>query len=346
MCTAPNTLANGQATACHKCWQCREQTINDWVGRNIAETKTAVAANVITLTYGRGRAGDVDHERAFVLTYSDIQKYLKLLRRHGFPVRYFAVGEYGSLKGRAHWHIIVYWQGDVPPHKLNQNFLEEHWPHGWSYWSGSDTAAVRYTCKYLYKDVNADGHRQGHLAMSKKPPLGAKYFKQLAERYVEQGLAPQSLEYSFPEAVRRQTGEVIQFVLKDRPAEMFLEHYLARWTEVHPGRGVPKSQLIEEFLDPDAKKRRVIMERFAELPPDLNAHQRLQVDRDRAALEELDKPEGNLPVRRTDWAPDREYGPTGCERIWELNRVLYNQQHERRYGVRQNMMERELGEER
>jgi hypothetical protein len=258
MCIAPVNLPDGKQVACHKCWQCREQAVNDWVGRNIAESKTAKACHAVTLTYGRGRAGDADHERASVLTYSDVQKYLKLLRRHGFPVRYFVTGEFGSTKGRAHWHIMLYWQDQAPPHVLDERFMEEHWPHGWSFWTRPTAHAVRYNCKYIQKDMG-DAERQGHLAMSKKPPLGTAYFQQLAEQYVRQGLAPQTLEYSFPEVRRRTKSgreEVVRFMLKDRPAELFLGHYVQTWRRTYPGRHLPNSELVEEFLDPGAWKDR------------------------------------------------------------------------------------------
>lgn len=295
MCVTPNTLSDGTQTACHKCWQCREQAINDWVGRNIAESKTAIACHAVTLTYGRGRAGDVDHERASVLTYSDVQKYLKLLRRHGYPVRYFVTGEYGSKKGRAHWHIMLYWQKHVPKHVLDRNFEDDHWPHGWSFWTVPTPHAVRYNCKYIQKDMG-EAERQGHLAMSKKPPLGTAFFQQMAAQYVEQGLAPQTLEYRFADVTRRKqdgSTEIVPFMLKDRPAELFLEHYLYLWRNRHGERPWPKSQLLAEYLDPDEKKRRKIREWFAELPPkgNLNAAQRLQVEKFREELHKLNDPD-------------------------------------------------------
>ena len=332
MCIAPNILANGQPVACHECWQCREQAINDWVGRNIAESKTAIACHAVTLTYGRSRSGDADHERANVLTYSDVQKYLKLLRRHGYPVRYFVTGEFGSKKGRAHWHIMLYWLERVPENiVLDQNFMERHWPHGWSFWTKPSHNAIRYNCKYIQKDMG-DAERQGHLAMSKKPPLGTAYFERLAEKYVAQGLSPQSLEYTFPEVRRRKqdgSEEVVVFRLKDTPAERFIEHFRTKWRERYGDKPYPPSRMIEEALDPDKRKRRVILERFAELPPlgSLNARQRLQVDHDRAALAALDQPEGNLPR-------PREFKPmTGCDRIAALNKFLYRQQYAAWSGV-------------
>lgn len=270
MCIAPLQLPDGTQVACHGCWQCREQAINDWVGRNIAESLTAKACHAVTLTYGRSRAGDVDHERAVILTYSDVQKYLKLLRRHGYPVRYFVTGEFGSAKGRAHWHIMLYWQDRVPPHELDRQFMHGRfdektgeqakdengdpafwWPHGFSFWTRPTHAAVRYNCKYIQKDIG-EAERQGHLAMSKKPPLGAEYFRRMAEQYVAEGLAPQTLEYRFGDVRRRKqdgTEEVVPFMLKDRSAELFLEHFVTTWQAIRPGQHMPASDLVEEFMD-------------------------------------------------------------------------------------------------
>ena len=213
----------------------------------------------MTLTYGKGRAGDADHERAAILTYSDPQKYLKLLRRHGYPVRYFIAGEYGSKKGRAHWHALLYWQGKPPEHLIRENMMEEHWPHGWSFWDKVTPASALYCAKYVQQDKTDDA-RQGMIRMSKKPPLGSEYFRQVAETYVEQGIAPQTLDYTFPGVMWSDKGHKVpwRFRLKDRPAEMFLEHFVATWKAVHGTRHVPSSELVEEFMDPSAWKERTV----------------------------------------------------------------------------------------
>jgi len=257
MCLNPSKIAEIGFVACRECWQCRETTVDDWVGRNIAESRTAKAAFVVTLTYGQDRTtGDIDHIRAAVLTYSDVQKYLKRLRTNGYPPRYFVVGEYGSMKGRAHWHIILYFQDNVPEHKLRENFMEKHWPHGWSYWDKSTPEAVRYACKYLLKDP-ADDEKQGWGPMpSKKPPLGHEYFRQLADLHVQQGISPQDVSYSFPEVRRinkharakgpkllRETAKPVRFMMRGKTAENFVAYFVARWREVY-GDDPPRSELI------------------------------------------------------------------------------------------------------
>nr|QJB21343.1 MAG: replication initiator protein [Microvirus sp.] len=263
MCLNPVKIAEVGFVACRECWQCRETKVDDWVGRCIAESKTATAAHSVTLTYGRDQStGDVDNIRAAVLTYSDVQKYLKYLRADGFPVRYFAVGEYGSAKGRAHWHIILYWQGEVPDHVLEENFMQKHWTHGWSYWRECHSQSVRYACKYLVKDVADEDAQSWGPLMSKKPPLGHDYFRWLADKYVEQGLSPQTLFYTFPDAQRVPAGakakgrkmlleksKPVQFRMAGKTAANFVGYFIERWREVY-GDDPPRSKLV---LDYDAK---------------------------------------------------------------------------------------------
>ena len=284
MCQAPLLLSNGQMIACRKCPQCVDLRINDWVGRNIAESKTSVGSNAITITYGRNEANEVLHERAVLLTYSDVQKYLKLYRRHGYPVRYFVTGEFGGLKGRTHWHIICHWKKRVPAHEkgrrmhrrlhddgapaFDQNGAPSYWwPHGWSWWTEVHANSVRYNCKYIQKDLD-DAEAQGHLGLSRLPPLGSKYFELLAQRHAAQGIAPQSLDYNFPDVLfqrGKHAGQRRQFRMAGRSAQMFLEAFLTEWKRLNGDKPVPNSQLVEEFVDKGAwAQRAATSERFIE----------------------------------------------------------------------------------
>lgn len=268
MCTAPNKLNDGTLIGCRECWQCKERKVLDWMGRCIAESKTSTACHSITLTYGRGRSGKnlgkVSHERAHVLTYSDVQNYFKRLRKNGYPCRYFVAGEYGSERGRAHWHVLIFWLGEVPPHKLRENFMHDEWHHGHTFWDAVHAESVRYVCKYIQKDL-ADLEKQGHLAMSKKPPLGSAYFADRAQRLVDAVLSPQDLFYGFAEA-RDKEGKKLKFMLGGRSAELFLSEYLNRWRGYPPagyhgppcpvrGWHYPPSDLVEAYEDKSLKDR-------------------------------------------------------------------------------------------
>lgn len=323
MCEAPNKLPDGTLVACRECWQCKERRVDDWVGRCIAESQAALRTYSITLTYGRDEDDSSDHIRAALLTYSDVQKYLKRLRKSGYVVRYFAVGEYGSTKGRAHWHLIVFYYsnvevieerkhhnalveaglkkgkalpiptGPVPEHEISTRppgeklqevrFSEAHWQHGWSCWEelrdgyeASASRAVRYVCKYLTDADKADEFRQGHMGLSKKPPLGHEYFKRRAAEHVQQGLAPQDLFYTFPDVLDTK-GKPKRFLLGGVSADNFLASYvealtgivrprkptpedppgswneyqgeLWRWIEGYLTLQAPYSELVSEYLD-------------------------------------------------------------------------------------------------
>lgn len=294
MCIKPIRLPSGVEVACHECWQCKENAISDWEGRCIAESKSSGSTFVVTLTYGRDATlGTVDHERAVLLTYSDVQKYIKLLRFHGYPVRYFCTGEFGSYKGRTHWHLVLFFEGRVPEHALNVRFMHARledgpgqfywdgtidqalerrdyavpgkvqardalpngdpepsffWPHGWSEWELPEGGSVRYACKYIQADVGDYSLPK----MSKYPPLGARYFEAFALDHVRAGLAPQSLQYWFPEVrkIDKKSGRdlgPIKYMLSGRTAELFCEAYIRDWAALRPHQSRPVSELIDLF---------------------------------------------------------------------------------------------------
>ena len=247
MCVTPITLDNGQQVACRNCNRCRDNRIKDWVGRCIGETKTAVAAHAVTLTYGRDAEGRERHERTAVLTYSDVQKYFKRLRKAGYPVRYFLCGEYGETKGRAHWHVILFWQKRVPPHIIGERWWDDFWPHGHQMWDHAGERAVRYVCTYILKDIGGAAS-QAKLVMSKEPAIGGHYFRQLAKRYVEQGVAPQGPFYKHPECKKRD-GKPRVFYMTGVTADQFRAAYVTAYYEAHPGEHLKASDFVEEWLD-------------------------------------------------------------------------------------------------
>lgn len=258
MCVNPRVLNNGVMVSCRKCWQCKANYVNDWVGRCIAESMDCTHAHSVTLTYGRDSAGNVDHERAAILTYSDVQKAIKRFRRDGFPLRYFAVGEFGSAKGRAHWHAIFFWKTTPPPITLGERIHLPQWPHGYSHFEEVNAASIRYVCKYIQKD-DGDTERQRQVCMSKYPPLGAAYFTKLAKRYVKQGLAPRVPDYHFKDVLDRH-GETIKFRLQGRSLDIFLQAFCEEW-EAKRGGHPPASDLLQEYYDRVAVRPDIIRPR-------------------------------------------------------------------------------------
>ncbi|MER9280545.1 hypothetical protein [Mesorhizobium sp. M0522] len=200
----------------------------------------------MTLTYGGGLTA-----RSEVLTYSDVQKYLKRLRKSGHKFRYFAVGEYGSKKGRAHWHLILFYQSEPPEMEMDARIDEKHWPHGFSQWEIASNASMRYCVKYLYKDAGADESKQAKFVLSKNPAIGVPYFRKLAMDYALQGVSPRDSFYWFPDVLNSKTGKPEQFYLSKISAAgaVFLSSFVEAWLKVHGNDRWPHSDLVDWWLD-------------------------------------------------------------------------------------------------
>ena len=245
MCISPNNISEVGLVACHKCWQCRENRVNDYVGRCIAESHNSDLTLSITLTYGDG-----DTPESATLVYKHYQLFMKNLRNAGYKVRYIVAGEYGSTKGRAHWHAILFFKGKVPKNiEFNKRINWKHWDKGYSFIEKPHYKSIRYVLKYLQKDTDKDVSNT-HFALSKKPPLGDQYFKELAKKYVDSGLAPQTFMYSFDNEFDGQ-GNRREFMIQGKTRENFCKYYLHEWLDQHAfsNRKMPYSDIIEEYED-------------------------------------------------------------------------------------------------
>ncbi|MDB4280397.1 hypothetical protein N9863_02120 [Flavobacteriaceae bacterium] len=245
MCISPNNISEVGLVACHKCWQCRENKVNDYVGRCIAESHHSDETLSITLTYGDG-----DTPESATLVYKHYQLFMKSLRNEGYKVRYIVAGEYGSIKGRAHWHAILFFKGKVPKNiEYDKRINWKHWNRGYSYIEKPSYKSYRYVMKYILKDTNQDIHN-GHFALSKKPPLGDTYFRELAKKYVDSGLAPQTFMYQFDNEFDGQQKRR-EFMIQGKTRENFCKYYLHEWLEQNAfsHKKMPYSDIIEEYED-------------------------------------------------------------------------------------------------
>lgn len=169
----------------------------------------------VDLTY----RDSIDHEMpvsALVLKYGDIDTLITNMRDYQWrqrkaaglgkrSVRFVAAGEFGALRGRAHWHCLFFVRGggfDLPPYGTRQNW--QFWPHGYSWLKECNVQNIRYAIKYALKSISADGSKEDSYGASikanysKRPPLGDAYFAALAMRHVEAGLPIHDGGYSFP----------------------------------------------------------------------------------------------------------------------------------------------------
>lgn len=117
---------------CGKCPPCIKRKSFSWVFRLREEYKVSTSAEFYTLTYENMPTNGSLNPR-------DLELFIKRLRKEGGKgIKYYAVGEYGSLSQRPHYHAIMY---NIPERLKeaiwlrDQNitmvpFISEIWSHG------------------------------------------------------------------------------------------------------------------------------------------------------------------------------------------------------------------------
>jgi hypothetical protein len=137
-------------------------------------------------------------ESVQILLYTDIQKFLKRLRKAtGDDIRYFCAGEYGEKTARPHYHLILYgWKPtDLKPiykKRCNGYFTSETLCKIWNNGNVQIAQAVpetyRYVAGYVTKKMyEIDGKKANNYydlgqpkpfaKMSLKPGIGDAWYK-------------------------------------------------------------------------------------------------------------------------------------------------------------------------
>jgi len=260
MCLEPTILPNGSEVGCRLCWQCELEKVNDFCGRGIAEMKYAKKTLAVTLTYA-----DTAGANAVTLVYADVQQFLKNLRKK-YYVRFMVAGEYGSAKNRAHWHIVLFFQGPskqairkyknkawISPKIIyrenkkkpltkeqkreldggalleEENVAWSHWTHGHVFVQEPDWHGIRYLLKYIVKD-QSQRVNQTVIRSSNRPGLGAAYFDDLIDEYVAAGIEPKNWKYSFRD-IKDRNGKIRKFTIQGRSRDNFASELCRRWQD-------------------------------------------------------------------------------------------------------------------
>lgn len=140
---------------CGKCPLCIKRKKRDMALRLSHEISVTPESCFVTLTYS-DKFLPPDSE----LSKRDLQLFFKKLRHHTKSFRYFAVGEYGSLHHRPHYHIIIL--GWVPPDLIDfewrgsymiyrSQVLEDVWPYGFVTVGSVNLGVARYCAQYVQK---------------------------------------------------------------------------------------------------------------------------------------------------------------------------------------------------
>ena len=143
---------------CGKCLQCLAQQSNEWAFRICFEARQYEHNCFITLTYSEENLPSPPS-----ISKRECQLFMKLLRKSLSPlkVRFFCSGEYGSKRGRPHYHFIIFgwfpqdayfWKVDKSGEKLYRSpALEKIWKKGFSSVGYVSYDSAKYCAKYMQK---------------------------------------------------------------------------------------------------------------------------------------------------------------------------------------------------
>lgn len=211
---------------CGKCLGCRNDNARRWSARCYNEAFTTGFRNCcfITLTFNNKML--YSRENPWSLNKSAFSGFIKRLReriRDKYKisnVRFFACGEYGSLKNRPHYHLLVFgfnfpdkivmrgagFPKKLQPHYIGDRLIQNYFsPFLNSCWSpaGSDETFgfatisdityedCAYTARYVLKKLGKEnlGHNRESefINSSRMPGLGYDYWKRYYKSIIALG---------------------------------------------------------------------------------------------------------------------------------------------------------------
>lgn len=159
---------------CGKCIPCLQTKRMQWSFRIEQEMKVSRTAYFVTLTYDNWHLKKAEYQ----LNKRDLQLYLKRLRKkaHHIRIRYYAVGEYGSKSGRAHYHLILF--------NADEEIIRNSWvnpktkkPMGIVHVGQVTQASINYVLKYIVQPEQKDWYviERPFSTMSRMYGIGAHY---------------------------------------------------------------------------------------------------------------------------------------------------------------------------
>lgn len=163
-CNRPFSVRNSSGeivlAPCGWCRQCRIDRREEWTHRIMSEISLHDGA-FLTLTYN-----DLYLPSGGSLVPNDLTLFLKRFRQNlsrsrasGRKIKYYAVGEYGSVGGyldlydtgfgRPHYHLII---SGLDPYNVD-SLARQSWSYGFIKTEPANPSTVRYTLKYLDKQI-------------------------------------------------------------------------------------------------------------------------------------------------------------------------------------------------
>lgn len=196
----------GHLVPCTQCLNCRILKSREWSARLGAESKCWPYTYFLTLTYNDENIPDVEVDKHYLtgekcvkvptLNTEDVKKFIQRYRYNvDKDCTYFYSGEYGTKTHRPHYHLILFTKAKLDIHKIEKDWeiasdgvcdlLSDMWNLGNVRVAIANGQRLKYVAQYTQKKyaTKNDGFDYGErkvefTSMSKKIPLGYKYFQQ------------------------------------------------------------------------------------------------------------------------------------------------------------------------
>lgn len=272
-------IRNSGAFGCGQCLPCRLNRRRLWTHRLILEALVHPGASFLTLTYE-----DANVPENSSLSPRDLQLFIKRLRHYtGAYLRYFAVGEYGDLTQRPHYHLALFGIGPIesadPVHKC--------WGLGHTHAGELTLQSAAYIAGYVTKKMTSkdDERLQGRYPefarMSNRPGIGALAIGDLADALSNKhgwdeigrtGDVPMALRHGpkllpLGRYLRRKLREAMNFENVGQSEEGRLQQAQELLTlyEAHVANSEGPQQTIKEVLQEVNRQKILNMEKRAKI---------------------------------------------------------------------------------
>lgn len=177
-CISPILIRKGgqrNFVPCGKCLFCLATKRADWSFRINQELKQSVTSHFLTLTYDDNTMPYSD-SNLHTLAKRDIVLFTKRIRKDNsnvtpYPLRYYTVGEYGTVTNRPHYHSVMFNLSK----EISDN-ITSYWKNGMCHVGDVQPASIHYVTKYVINRVGEYAGREPPFAlMSRRPGIGANY---------------------------------------------------------------------------------------------------------------------------------------------------------------------------
>jgi len=198
---------------CGTCIECKLARTRAWAIRCVHESTLHEKNCFITLTYSPAELEKFCYGGS--LNKEEFQRFLKRLRKHCGPFRYYHAGEYGEKLQRPHHHACLFgfdfedkqkWQIRNGVQLYKSETLEKIWGHGHCVIGEVTFESAAYVARYILKkitgedsDYHYDGRTPEYTTMSRRPGIGKQFFdKYKADIYNQDHVVLKRMELKPP----------------------------------------------------------------------------------------------------------------------------------------------------